>query len=61
MENVRGGRVVHDDYAPQVAAEAVEVLDVVAAVEHAAVAEQPGTEHAPSGKAQEEYVREKHE
>lgn len=49
VEYVGGGRVVDDDDAAQVAAQAVEVLHVVAAVEHAAVAEQPRAEHAPSG------------
>lgn len=50
MEYVGGGRVVDDDDTPEVATEAVEVLHVVAAVEHAAVAEQPRAEHTPSGK-----------
>lgn len=49
MEYVWGGRVVDYDDAAQVPAEAVEVLHVVAAVEHAAVAEQSRAEHAPSG------------
>lgn len=48
MEYVRGGRVVDDDDAAQVTAQAIQVLHVVAAVEHAAVAEQPCAEHAPS-------------
>lgn len=49
MENVGGGRIVDDDDAAQVPAEAVQVFHVVAAVEHAAIAEQPRAEHAPSG------------
>ncbi|CAH2253436.1 jg6412 [Pararge aegeria aegeria] len=43
-----GGRVVDDDNSAKVAAETVEVFHVVAAVEHAAISEQPRTEYAPS-------------
>lgn len=48
MEYVGSGRVVHYDDPPQVATQTVQVLHVVTAVEHAAVAEQPRSEHAPS-------------
>lgn len=48
MEYIRGGWVVYDDDPAQITAEAVQVFDVVAAVEDATVTEQPRAEHAPS-------------
>lgn len=47
MENVGSGRVVDDDDLLQVPAQFVEVLDVVAAIEDAALAEQSRPEDAP--------------
>ena len=47
MEYVGGWRVVHDEDLVQLPAQPAEVLDVVAAVEDAGLAEQPGVEHVP--------------
>lgn len=49
VEYVGGGGVINDNNTAQVAPKTVQVLHVVAAVEHAAVAEQPRPEHTPSG------------
>ena len=47
MKDVGGGRVVDDDDFVELSAEATEVLDVVAAVEDARLAEEARVEHVP--------------
>lgn len=47
VEDVGGGRVVHDDDLVEVAAQAAQVLDVVASVEDARLAEQAAAEGTP--------------
>lgn len=47
MEDVGGRRVVHDDDAAQVAAQAAQVLHIVAPMEDTGLAEEPGTERPP--------------
>ena len=47
MKDVGGGRVIDDDYLVELPAEATEVLDVVAAVEDARLAEEARVEHVP--------------
>lgn len=47
MEDVGGGRVVHDDDLAEVAAQPAQVLDVVAAVEDAGLPEEAAAEGTP--------------
>lgn len=47
MENIWSRAVVHDDHFVQVPAEPAKVLDVAATVEHARLAEQACSKHAP--------------
>lgn len=47
MENVGGGRVVHNDDLAEVTAQSAQVLDIVAAVKDTGLSEEAAAERAP--------------